>query len=116
MPPTLAESTQNSLTFTPVQSLTDPSTVAFLEACKRNDADLALQLAPSQTSGALTFGLNRAVGGGHLDLARKLLTSGTKWDSEIVNLASSSLDAVKFLVDSGFDIHTSLIRGGTLLW
>ncbi|KAF2735294.1 ankyrin, partial [Polyplosphaeria fusca] len=78
----------------------------FLNACESNDAALALQLAPDRDAGALTFGLNRALGGSHLDLARQLLGAGAKWDPETVHLASKSLDAVKLLVESGFDVNT----------
>ena len=115
MPQKLIEGAQHHLTFAQVENTTDPSLVPFLNACKSNDAALALQLAPDRDAGLLTFGLNNAFRGNHLDLARQLLGVGAKWDSETVKCASGSLDAVKLLVESGYDVNTTLIGGGVLL-
>ncbi|KAF2277837.1 ankyrin [Westerdykella ornata] len=115
MPEELLRGTQHSLTFAQIQNRTDALLATFLNACGNNDAALALQLAPNRDAGALTFGLNRAIGGSHLDLARQLLGAGAKWDAQTVRLASRSLDAVKLLVECGFDVNTGLVAGGTLL-
>jgi len=63
----------------------------------------------------MTFELNRAIQGGHIDLARQLLDSGAKWDADTIMNASGSFDAVKLLVEAGFDVNTGLIGGGALL-
>lgn len=115
MPPKLIEGTPQSLTIAQITNHTDASLLPFLHACKHNDAALALQLAPGLESGALTFGLNRALDGGHLDLARQLLAAGAKWDFNTVSHSSDSLDVVKLLVDFGFDVNTGLVAGGVLL-
>ncbi|CAO2658406.1 Nn.00g061290.m01.CDS01 [Neocucurbitaria sp. VM-36] len=115
MPQKLLEGAQHNLTYAEVRNPTDASLAPFLHACESDDATSALQLAPDRDVGALTFGLNRAVERGHLDLARKLLEMGAKWDTRTIHLASGSLEAVKLLVESGFDVNTGLIRGGTLL-
>lgn len=115
MPQKLLKGAQHNLTYAQVQNRTDVFLAAFLHACESNDAASALQLAPDRDAGALTFGLNRAVKGSHLDLARQLLEVGAKWDAETVNLECRSLEAVKLLVESGFDVNTGLVRGGVLL-
>ncbi|KAH8726150.1 ankyrin repeat-containing domain protein [Phaeosphaeriaceae sp. PMI808] len=115
MPQKLLEAAQHQLSFAQIQDPTDPFLEEFLNACKSNDAAVAIQLAPDRDAGALTFGFNEAVGENHLSLARQLLQGGAKWDSHTVHFASKSLDAVKMLVESGFDVNTGLIRGGVLL-
>jgi hypothetical protein len=87
----------------------------FLIACRDNDAALALQLAPERDTGALTFGLYHAVDGGHLDLADSLLQMGAKWDARTTHVASKSLDRVKWLVQSGYDVNTGMLNGAVLL-
>jgi hypothetical protein len=115
MPPKAPEGTQHSLTFTLPRDASDPLIGTFLAACGNNDAALALQLAPDRDASVLTFGLNKAVGEGHLDLARQLLGAGAKRDTRTVHLAAKSLNAVKFLVESGFDVNTGLAGAATLL-
>lgn len=111
----LLEGAQHYLTFTQVHDQTDTLLRPFLNACEHNDAILALQLAPNRDAGALTVGLNNAVRKSHLELARKLLGMGAKIDAMTVHEASRSLEAIKLLIEFGFDVNTSLIRGGTLL-
>lgn len=103
------------LTYAQVQNTTTEKLRPFLEACDSNDAAFALQLVPNRDAGALSFGLNRALGGGHLDLARQLLRVGAKWDTQTVILASKSLDAVKLLREFGFDVNSGLVEGSVLL-
>lgn len=66
-------------------------------------------------TGAVTFRLNSAVQQGHLELARQLLDAGAKWDANTIIYAASSFDAVKLLVECGYDVNTGLIGGGALL-
>lgn len=106
---------QPHLTYAQIQNRTDAFLAKFMRACESNDVASALKLAPDRDAGALTFGVNRAVKGRHLDLARQLLEMGAKWDATTVSFAAGSLEAVKWLVESGFDVNTSLGGGGTLL-
>jgi hypothetical protein len=103
------------LVYAQVQNGQDPHLTVFLNACENNNAAVAPQLAPDRDAGLLTFGLNRAVRGHHLTLADELLKAGAKWNSFIVTHASSSPEAVKWLVESGYDVNTSLVRGSVLL-
>jgi hypothetical protein len=115
MPRKFIEGAEHHLTFAQVQNPTDAFLSEFLHACESNDATSALQLAANCDAGTLTYGLNRAVKGNHLDLVRNLLEVGAKWDAETIYLASRSLESVQWLVKSGFDVNTSLVRGGVLL-
>ncbi|KAI4626237.1 uncharacterized protein J4E87_004737 [Alternaria ethzedia] len=96
-------------------SETDPYYPVFLQSCEDNDAAIALQLAPDRELGMLTYGLRRAVERGHLALANQLLGVGAKWDTRTVHLASRSHETVKWLIESGYDVNTSVARGNTLL-
>ncbi|KAH7114996.1 ankyrin repeat-containing domain protein [Dendryphion nanum] len=91
------------------------SMVSFNDACNKNNPVLALQLAPEQHPNALTKGLNYTIMRGHLELATKLLQIGAKWDSRTVELAVPTLNSVKWLVDSGFDINTGMMGGSVIL-
>ena len=93
----------------------DPYYPVFLQSCEDNDAAIALQLAPDRELGMLTYGLRRAVERGHLALASQLLEVGAKWDTRTVHLASRSHETVKWLIESGYDVNTSVARGATLL-
>jgi hypothetical protein len=70
---------------------------------------------PTDPGLPMTFELNRTIKDGNLDIARQLLDSGAKWDANTIIYASSSFDAVKLLVEAGFDVNTGLIGGGALL-
>jgi hypothetical protein len=109
------ESTPPHLVYAQVQNGQNPHLTLFLNACENNDTAVALQLSPDRDAGLLTFGLNRALRGHHLTLADELLKAGAKWDSFTVTYASSSPEAVKLLVESGYDVNTSLVRGSVLL-
>jgi hypothetical protein len=115
MPSELMEDAPPHLAHAQVQNNQDLYLVAFLAACENNDAAVALQLAPDRDAGLLTFGLNRALRGHHLTLADELWKAGAKWDMFSVNYASSSHDGVKWLVESGYDVNTSLVAGSVLL-
>ena len=87
----------------------------FSKACQFNDVSLALQLASEQDTAALTCGLNDAIDWRRYDLARQLLLSGAHWDTSTVRYASKSFDAIKLLIDFGFNVNTCVLGGGTLL-
>jgi hypothetical protein len=116
MLPKLIEDAQHHLSVAQAPSSTQASFALFIDACMENKAVLALQSAPTDDAGGLTFGLNRAVKAGHLDLARRLVEIGAKYDSFSVHTLSTSLDGVKWLLDTGYHVNTGLMGGGTLLW
>ncbi|KAH7068647.1 ankyrin repeat-containing domain protein [Paraphoma chrysanthemicola] len=93
----------------------DTSLVPFLDACEANAVEVALHLAPGRDAGLLTFGLIRAVKAGHFELASQLLARGAQWDTFTVNYAAESFKGVKWLVESGYDVNTSLVGGSGLL-
>jgi hypothetical protein len=103
------------LGFAQIQNKNDPYAQTFLSACMKNDTATVLQLATDRDAGLLTFGLNHAVHAGNLDLATQLLAAGATWDAFTVDHASASLAGVKWLVENGYDVNTSLMGGGTLL-
>ncbi|KAF1945069.1 hypothetical protein EJ02DRAFT_509769 [Clathrospora elynae] len=115
MPQELLKAAQHHLRYAQVQNRTGPFITPYLDVFGSNDAASALQLAPSRDAGLLTFGLNRTVKEGHLDLARQLLEADAKWDAMTVQRACMSLEAVEMLVEFGFDVNTGLIRGAVLL-
>ncbi|KAH7115797.1 ankyrin repeat-containing domain protein [Dendryphion nanum] len=90
------------------------SCLMFLDACRDNDVALALQLAPDDV-GVLTWGLNRAVEMDHLNLASQLLGVGARWDMHTVYKVSKSLDKIRWLVESGFDVNTNLHGAAVML-
>lgn len=94
-----------STTYAQILNPQDASLRPFLDACESNDVALALQLVAGRDRGLVTTGLNRAVGAGHLGLARQLLELGAKWDAQTVAHASKSLDALRLLVDFGFNVN-----------
>jgi hypothetical protein len=96
-------------------SRNNPNGPEFLKACENNDPTVALQLAPGRELELLTFGLNRAIERKHFDLASQLLKAGAKWDTRTVHLASTSHEAVVWLVESGYDVNTSIAYGTVLL-
>ncbi|KAF1830508.1 ankyrin [Decorospora gaudefroyi] len=98
-----------------IQNNSDPLLSDFLKACTNNDAALALQLAPEREPALLTFGLNDALRGRHFDLATQLVKAGARWDTFTVQSASRSPDGVRWLVESGYDVNTSLVGGTVLL-
>ena len=111
----LIKDTQDVLAYARIQDRHVPFLEPFLNACTNNSAARVLQLAPNCEAGLLTCGLNRAIDGGHIDLPHHLLGVGSTWDAETVNIASRSLEAVKLLVESGFDVNTGLIGGNMFL-
>ena len=62
-----------------------------------------------------TSALTKAVQEGRLELARQMVNAGAKWDAFTIQRAASSLDAVRVLVECGYDLNTSLIGSGALL-
>lgn len=115
MPPKSQQRTPEYLIYTVPRNTCDPFIETFYAACRNNDAAVALQLAPGRDVRILTFGLSKALGEGHLDLARQLREAGAKWDTSTVFVAAKSLGTVKFLVESGFDINAALVGGGNIL-
>jgi hypothetical protein len=93
----------------------DPDCPAFMKACEENDLAVALQLAPGRELELLIFGFNRAIEHNHFDLASHLLKAGATWDTRTVHLVSHSHEAVKWLVESGYDVNTSIASGAVLL-
>ena len=115
MPPIVFETGPNYLTYATIQNPRDPSLAAYTNACASNNIPSALSLASTLDPGAVTSGLNMAVQKGYLDLARQLLIAGAKWDTFTIQYASSSFDAVRLLVECGYDVNTGLFGGGSLL-
>jgi hypothetical protein len=105
----------NYLTYTAPKNRKDPNLPVYLSACASNNVPSALSLASILDTGAVTFGLNIAVQQDHIELARKLLNAGAKWDAFTIEYAASSFDAVKLLVECGYDVNTGLIDGRALL-
>ncbi|KAF1999813.1 ankyrin [Amniculicola lignicola CBS 123094] len=87
----------------------------FLEACRNNESAVALQLANDQEPAVLTWGLSHSIKAQHLDMARQLLLNGVSWDYHTLSYASRDLDAIKLLVDFGFNVNSTLLGGGNLL-
>ncbi|KAF2036802.1 ankyrin [Setomelanomma holmii] len=98
-----------------LQNPTDASIIPFFTACETNVISSALQLASGREPGVLTFGLTRAVKAGHFELANQLVVIGAEWDAFTVNFAAKSIPGVNWLVESGYNVNTSLIGGGGLL-
>jgi len=109
MPPHLAYSGRHA------DPANDPEFPAFLRACETNDAVVALKLASGRKPEPLTYGLNRAIECNHLDLAGQLHTAGAKWDTRTVHCASHSHEGVKWLLEWGYDVNTSIAYGAVLL-
>jgi hypothetical protein len=61
----------------------------------------------------LTFALNHAVTGSHLDVARHLLEQGAKWDCNTIERAN--IGVIELLMEFGFDVNDSLVGGSVLL-
>jgi hypothetical protein len=104
-----------SLGLARVQDPEHENFVDFMHACGDNDVVLALQLTIEQEPAAMTAGLNHSIHLRYLELARQLVLRGAQWDSRTVTYASSSLDAIQLLVDSGLDVNSTLRGAGTLL-
>jgi hypothetical protein len=115
MPSIVLSNGPNYLTYATLQNPRDPFLAAYANACASDNIPYALSLASTLDPGAVTSGLNTAVQKGYLELARQLLTAGAKWDAFTIKYASSSFDAVKLLVECGYDVNTRLIGGGALL-
>ncbi|KAH7083461.1 ankyrin repeat-containing domain protein, partial [Paraphoma chrysanthemicola] len=79
--------------------------VPFLDACAANDRAAALQWAPIVQEDDLTWGLNLAVKN----------SSISKFDALTVINASRSFECVKWLVEAGYDVNTSILEGVVLL-
>jgi hypothetical protein len=105
----------NYLTYAAWPEGKDLSLAVYANACASNNVPSALSLLPTLDTSAVTFGLNIAVQQGHLELARQLLNAGAKWDAHTIREAASSFDAVKLLVECGYDVNTGLVGGGALL-
>ena len=73
----------------------DPYCPVFLEACKRNDVDAALQLVSGYEAELLTFGLNHAFENKYLDLASRLLQVGAKWDTRTARIVAGDHNSVQ---------------------
>jgi len=93
----------------------DPCCAIFLQACESNNAAVALMLASGREPEPLTYGLNKAIECNHLDLATQLHTAGTRWDTRTVHCASDSHEGVKWLLELGYDVNTSIAYGTVLL-
>src|SRR5689334_19200166 len=106
---------QTGLQYAKIGNPGDGHLAAFLDACKNNDIALAERLAPRRDAGTLTFGLNEALKGNHLDPASRMLSKGATWDAFTIKYASASFEAVKLLVESGYDVNTGMPAGAVLL-
>ena len=115
MPQITHENGLNYLTYAAVKDQKDPTLAVYANACANNNVTSALSFLAQLDSGAVTFGLNVAVQQGHLQLAKQLLDADAKWDAFTIEHASSSFDAVRLLVQCGYDVNTGLIGGGALL-
>jgi hypothetical protein len=115
MAPIVLENGPNYLTYSAPKNRKDPTLSVYASACASNNIPSALSLASVLDTGAVTFGLNIAVQQGHIELARQLLNAGAKWDAFTIEYAASSFDAVKLLVNCGYDVNTGLIGGSALL-
>lgn len=109
------EDVPHILPFAIIQTPPDESVQSFLDACESNNIDVAIQLASDLDAAALTVGLNKSIRADHLTLASQLLGVGAEWDSHTVRHASLSLKAVKWLVESGYNVNTGLVGGHVLL-
>lgn len=105
----------NPLPYLRVRACYSPHIKGFLKACADNDLATSTHLAPINDTEALSVDLNIAIEGGHVELARQLISQGAKWDSRTIHLASESFQAVEMLLQCGFDANTRLIGGGVLL-
>jgi hypothetical protein len=115
MPPKLIEDAQHHLSVAKAPTSTDVILIPFFDACEKNDAVSAMQLAPKRDAGCLMWGLKKAVDAGYLDLASCLINFGATLDSFTAQNLSKSSDGVKWLLDSDYHLNTGLIGGGTLL-
>ncbi|KAH7083451.1 ankyrin repeat-containing domain protein [Paraphoma chrysanthemicola] len=111
----LLKGAQTGLQYAKIGNPGDEHLAAFLDACKNNDIALAERLASRRDAGTLTFGLNEALKGNHLDLASRMLSKGATWDAFTIKYASASFEAVKLLVESGYDVNTGMPAGAVLL-
>jgi hypothetical protein len=103
------------LVYAPVHNATATSIPPFLTACATNSIATALQLASTHEAGTVTFGLNRAVQAGHFALAGQLRGLGAQWDAFTVTRAGMTFAGVKWLVEGGYAVNSSVIGGGGLL-
>lgn len=98
-----------------IASPKDDPLSTFLTACETGNETVALRLAGGCADDSLTVGLNKAMKNNRLELARNLINAGAQWNTETVHLASASFDAVRLLVETGFDVNTGLGEGTVLL-
>jgi ankyrin repeat protein len=115
MTETVPESDSSYLSYAVVHNRRDPTLSVYANACASNNVPLALSLLSTLETGAVTFGLNVAIPQGHIELARQLLNAGARWDAHTIRYASSSMKAVKLLVECGYDVNTGLVGGCALL-
>jgi hypothetical protein len=104
-----------SATFTARPNSQDELLQPFLDACRKNNVNCALELVPGRDPGPLTMGLNAAIKAGHLALARGLIELGAKCDGETVNHAHSSLDVGKLIIEFGFKVNDRCLAGSVFL-
>lgn len=93
----------------------DPKLARHARACASNDISSALSSSTHLDASGVTFRLNVTIQQHHLELARRLLDLGAKWDAHTIRDASGSFGAVKLLVECGYNVNTGLVGGGTLL-